>query len=49
MGKIKVDLLCEERVICANHSGYRFDVEAKASIPKWNTSSNCVGGRHSDL
>ena len=49
MGEIKVDLLCEERVICANHSGYRLDIEAKAPIPERNVSMNCGGGRHGDL
>lgn len=49
MGEIKVDLLCEERVIRANHSGHRFDVEAKASIPEWNSSPSGGRGRHGDL
>lgn len=49
MGEIKVDLLCEERVIRANHSGHRFDVEAKASIPDWNSSPSGGRGSHGDL
>lgn len=33
MREIKVDLLCEERVICTKDSGQRLDVKAEASIP----------------